>query len=183
MQLAVGCEFSTKSDQAKKWYTELKDTFPNNHHAPRARGSLTRLNLVGNPLTLSAALLSDSSKTFTMADVKNKVVIVHFWSSAAPTFESDFAVLKVKLQQLNKNNNVELVNVCLDDDAATAKAAVAKAQAPGIHLFMANNNERGMNSPLATQFGIHILPTVFIVGTDGRVTANGVQVADIELPK
>jgi Thioredoxin-like len=176
-QLAVGCEFAGKIEQAKRWYKELIDSFKDHHHAPRARGSLTRLNLIGNPLTLSAPLLADSSKTFTMANVKGKIVIVHFWSSAASTYESDFAVLKVKMQSAK---NVELVCVCLDDEAASAKQAIAKTQAPGIHLFHATNNERGMNSPLATQFGIHILPTVFIVGADGRVTANGAQISDID---
>ena len=105
---------------------------------------------------------------------------VHFWSSAAPNYESEFAVLKVKMQQIGAKNNVELVSVCLDDDAASAKQAVAKMQAPGIHLFHATNNERGMNSPLAAQFGIHILPTVFIVGRDGRVSTNAAQISDID---
>ena len=36
------------------------------------------------------------------------------------------------------------------------------------------------HNPLATQFGIHILPTLFVVGRDGRVTNNAVQVSDVE---
>jgi hypothetical protein len=175
-QLAVGCEFAGKIEQAKRWYKELIDNFKDHHHTPRARGSLTRLNLVGNPLTLSAPMLANNAM-FTMANVKGKIVIVHFWSSAAPTYESDFAVLKVKMQSVK---NVELVSICLDDDADSAKKAVAKTQAPGIHLFQATNNERGMNSPLATQFGIHILPTVFVVDANGRVSANAAQISDID---
>ena len=84
------------------------------------------------------------------------------------------------MQQVGAKSNVELVCISLDEDAATAKAAIAKAQVPGIHLFHATNNERGMSSPLAIQYGIHILPTVFIVGRDGRVTSNSVQIGDIE---
>ena len=179
-QLAIGCEFAGKTEEAKRWYKELADSFPNHYHAPRARGSLARLNLVGNPLTLSAPLLADSTKTFNIADLKGKVVIVHYWSKAASTYENDFAILKLKMQQSGTKNNVELVCISLDEDAATAKEAVAKAQAPGIHLFHATNNERGMGSPLALQYGIHILPTLFIVGRDGRVTSNSVQVGDIE---
>jgi hypothetical protein len=37
-----------------------------------------------------------------------------------------------------------------------------------------------MNSPAAMQYGIQMLPTLFMVGRDGRVTNNALQIADIE---
>ena len=181
-QLAIGCEFGGKTEEAKRWYKELADSFPNHYHTPRARGSLARLNLVGNPMVLSAPLLADSTKTFNIADLKGKVVIVHYWSKQSTTYENDFAILKLKMQQSGAKNNVALVCISLDEDAATAKEVVTKAQVGdvGIHLFHATNNERGMNSPLAIQYGIHILPTVFVVGRDGRVTSTSVQIGDLE---
>jgi hypothetical protein len=179
-QLAIGCEFSGKIEEAKRWYKELFTSFPDHHHAPRARGSLARLNLVGNVLTLSAPLLNDRTKTFNITQLKGKVVIVHYWSRGSSNYEDDFTKLKRIMNQVGAKNDVEMVSISLDDDAAKAKEAVAAAQLPGIHLFQASNNASGFNSPLATQYGIHILPTLFMVGRNGVVTNNALQIGDIQ---
>jgi tetratricopeptide (TPR) repeat protein len=179
-QLAIGCEFAGKIEEAKRWYKELFTSFPDHHHAPRARGSLARLNLVGNVLTLSAPLLNNRTKTFNITQLKGKVVIVHYWSRGSSNYEDDFAKLKRIMNQVGAKNDVEMVSISLDDDAAKAKEAVAAAQLPGIHLFQASNNASGFNSPLATQYGIHILPTLFMVGRNGVVTNNALQIGDIQ---
>jgi hypothetical protein len=177
-QLAIGSEFGGKIEQAKNWYKQLYTNFADHHMAPRARGSEARLNLVGNAMQLAAPLLADSSKTFDIASLKGKVVIVHYWGSYTEQYKDDFVRLKRIVDQNAKN--VELVSINLDETADKAKEAVAKTQAPGTHLFHVTNKEVGLNGPLANQYGIHILPTIFVVGADGRVTNNMVQIGDIE---
>lgn len=180
-QLGNGCEFGGKIEEAKRWYSQLGDGFPNHHLAPRAKGCAARLNLVGNRLELVAPLLNDANKAFDVNQLKGKLVIVHYWSSQSDQFEGDFRKLKRLLDDIGTKQNVELVSVSLDDSAVKAKEAVAKSGAPGIHLYQAPpNNSGGSNSPLAIQYGIHILPTVFIVDRAGRVDNNAVQVADVE---
>lgn len=180
-QLGNGCEFSGKNEEAKRWYSQLSEGFPNHHLAARSKGCVTRLSLVGNRLELSAPLLNDSTKTFDVNQLKGKVVIVHYWSSQSEQFDLDFRKLKRLMEDIGTKQNVELVCVSLDDTAAKAKEAVTKASAPGIHLYQTPpNNAGGSNSPLAVQHGIHILPTIFMIGRDGRVTNNSLQIADIE---
>lgn len=174
-QLASGCEFSGKIEEAKRWYGELAKSFPKNHLAPRAEGCARRLNLTGNALELSAPLLADSSKKFDISQLKGKVVVVCFWSSQSENFDVDFRKLKLST---DGKKDVELVCVNLDDTAAKAADAVRKTGAPGIHVFQAGNNNSG--NPLGIHFGIQILPTVFVVGRDGRVTNNAVQLSDLE---
>jgi hypothetical protein len=79
--LGNGCEFAGKFDEAKRWYGQLAENFQNHHLAPRARGCVVRLNLVGNTLALAAPLLNDPTRQFDVASLKDKLVIVHFWSS------------------------------------------------------------------------------------------------------
>ena len=178
-QVATGCEFAGKIEEAKRWYKEFADSYPNHPATPRMTGSLTRLNLVGKKLELSAPLLSNPAAAFDMAQLKSKVVIVHYWSTASTTHAADFAVLKQIMGQVGAKNDVELVCISLDDDAGKAKEAVAKAQVPGVHLFHATNMGTGLNSPPAIQYGIHILPTMFMVGRDGVVTNNALQMSDV----
>jgi len=177
-QLAIGSEFGGKVEEAKRWYKQLFENFADHHLAPRARGSEARLSLVGTAMKLTSPLLGDSTKTFDIASLKGKVVIVHYWGSYTEQHKDDFVRLKRIADQNAKD--VVLVNVNLDETAAKAQDAVSKTQAPGIHLFHVTNKEVGLNGPLANQFGIHILPTIFVVGRDGRVTNNMVQIGDIE---
>ncbi len=180
-QLGNGCEFGGKIEEAKRWYGQLAESFPNHHLSPRSRGCVARLNLVGNPLPLTAPVLGDASKQFDVASLKGKVVIVHYWSSQSDQFEADFLRLNRLMKDVGTKQGVELVCISLDDTAAKAAEAVRKTQAAGIHLYQAPpNNAGGSNSPLAIQYGIHMLPTVFVIGRDGRVTNNAVQVGDIE---
>ena len=78
--------------------------------------------------------------------------------------------------------NVELVSINLDDTPPRRRNAIPKTEAPGIHLYQRRpTTSGGSNSPLATQYGIHILPTLFMVDRDGRVTWNrSLQIGDIE---
>ncbi|HZZ80181.1 MAG TPA: thioredoxin-like domain-containing protein [Gemmataceae bacterium] len=179
--LGNGSEFSGKDEEAKRWYTQLFDNFPKHALAEHAKGCVARLNLTGNEMKLTAPLLSDSSKLFDIASLKGKVVVVYYWASYGDQYQDDFAKMNRILTAAAKQN-VELVAINLDPDAARAKAAVAKANAPGTHLFQAPpNNASGVSSsPLATQYGIHILPTVFMIDRNGRVSNRSLQVGDIE---
>jgi hypothetical protein len=177
-QLAIGSEFGGKAEEAKRWYKQLYGNFPDHHLAPRARGSETRLSLVGTAPQITSPMLYDKTKTFDITSLKGKVVIVHYWGSYTEQYKDDFVRLKRIVEQNSKN--VELVCINLDETAARAQDAVAKATAPGIHLFHVTNKDVGLNGPLANQFGIHILPTIFVIGRDGRVTNNMVQIGDIE---
>jgi hypothetical protein len=51
-----------------------------------------------------------------------------------------------------------------------------KAPAPGTHLFLAG----GLESPLATQYGILGLPNLFLIGKDGKVVSRTVQITTLE---
>jgi hypothetical protein len=178
-QLATGLELAGKTAAAKQRYEEFFTKHPGHPAAARARGCFARLNLVGRPLELSAPLLNDPATRFDVAKLKGKVVIVHYWASAGSTHLADLAVLKTIVEQFGAKKNVELVCVNLDENAATPRAILAKSQVPGVHLFQSSNNASGLNSVLATQYGIHILPTTFLIGQDGLVTHNGLQVSDI----
>jgi len=118
-------------------------------------------------LKLTGPLLNDPATAFDIAKLKGKVVIVHYWATASTTHMADFAVLKQIMGQVGAKSDVELVCISLDDDAAKAKEAVAKAQVPRRPPLPIDEQRERLNSPLATQYGIHILPTMFMVGRNG----------------
>ena len=60
--------------------------------------------------------------------------------------------------------------------AALAAAPMQKTQAPGIHLYQGG----GLDSPMAVQYGVMVLPNMFLVGKDGKVVSHTVQMTSLE---
>src|SRR5262249_14986517 len=137
LQLAMGCEFSGKEDQAKKWYKQLAD-FPGNHPlTPKAKGALKRLDLKGNTMELAGPKL-DGSGNFDIASFKekNKAVVVHYWASYGKSNGDAFDRLK-KLHATYNAKGLEIVCVNLDDQASDASKYLQTTPVPGVHLFQA----------------------------------------------
>ncbi|HEV3442984.1 MAG TPA: TlpA disulfide reductase family protein, partial [Gemmataceae bacterium] len=111
--------------------------------------------------------------TFNISQVRGKMVVVYYWASwNKERCVGDFAVLKQLLDNYaNKGAGLELVCVNLDNAVEEARAFLARTPAPGIHLFQPG----GLESPLATQYGIMVLPNLFLVDRDGKVISRNIQ--------
>jgi len=110
-----------------------------------------------------------------MNRVRNKVVIVYYWASWNTQAGADFAKLRTLLNTY-ASKGVELVCVNLDNAPGDAQAYLSRNPTPGIHLHQPG----GLDSPLATQYGVMVLPNLFLVGRDGKVVSRTVQVATLE---
>ncbi len=180
-QLGMSCEFANvkdKEEEAARWYGAIHTNFPEHHLAEWAKGAERRLRLTGNPLVLSGTLLTGNDK-FDINQLKGKIVVVHYWASNSSTAADDFARLK---RVLSTQKDVELVCVNLDDKT---DKAVTFLQQNGIalqayHIAQAARDPNGMRGALANYYGINVLPTVFLVGRDGRVVNARLQVADLD---
>lgn len=176
-QLAMGSEFGGKEDEAKRWYGEMAKNFPQHPLAAKAEGAIRRLSLVGNKMALAANTLS--GQQFDITGLKGKVVVVYYWASYCTTCAADFAKLK-RLHDDYRAKGFEIVTVNLDDQAADAAKYLQQNPLTGFHLFTQATEGGGMNSPLATQYGIMGLPTVFLIGKDGNVISRSIQINDLE---
>jgi hypothetical protein len=170
MQLAMVNEVSNKEVEAKNWYARLVKDFPDHPQAAKARGALRRLELEGKPLELTGPLLNGG--TFNFNQLRGKTVVVYYWASYINKERSaaDFAALKVLLENY-ATKGLALVCINLDNTVEEANAFLQRLPAPGIHLFQAG----GLESPLATQYGIMALPNLFLVDKDGKVLSRTVQ--------
>jgi len=100
-------------------------------------------------------------------------VIVYYWASwNKDRCIGDFAVLKQLLDTYgSKGSGLELLCVNLDNTAEEANAFLLRSSAPGTHLFQPG----GLDSPLATQYGIMVLPNLFLVDKEGKVVSRNTQ--------
>jgi thiol-disulfide isomerase/thioredoxin len=176
-QLAMGSEFTGKDSEAARWWKQLASSFSEHPMAKKAAGAVARLELVGKDIVLSGKMLSGAA--FDIASLKGKVVAVYYWASYGKTVEDDFAKLKALHTKLNAKG-FEIVTVNLDDQPEAAATALQKAVLPGTHLVQPAVEGGGLNSPLALQYGIMGVPTLFLVGKDGKVTSRTLHMTDLE---
>jgi thiol-disulfide isomerase/thioredoxin len=178
-QLAMNSEFGPKDkqDEAKKYYGLIVANFPDHPLAAKAKGAVRRLELNGKPMQLTGPTLQGSP--FDLTRLKAKVVAVYYWASNVKACVGDFAMLK-QMQATYGAKGFEVVTVSLDETQAAAASFLASNPLPGTHLFQATDQARGLDSPLATQYGIVGLPTVILVGKDGKVIDRSIQVNELE---
>jgi thiol-disulfide isomerase/thioredoxin len=174
MQLGMVNELLGKEDQSKKWYEMLIKDFPSHPHVSKARGAINRLTLDGKEFQLAGATLG-SGAPFDLKSLKGKVVVVYYWASWNQQSASDFSKMKT-LMTTYASKGLEVVGANLDDTPALATDFLAKNPAPGIHLY----EPGGLGSKLAEPYGIQVLPTMFLIGKDGKVFSRTVQMSNLE---
>jgi hypothetical protein len=170
MQLGMVSEFISKEIEAKNWYARLVKDFPQHPMAAKAQGALRRIELEGKPLELSGTLLDGTA--FNIEQLRGKTVVVYYWASwNRDRCIGDFAVLKQLLDTYGPKG-LALVTVNLDNTAEEANAFLQRSPVPSsYHLFQPG----GLESPLATQYGVMVLPNLFLVDKEGKVISRTVQ--------
>ena len=66
----------------------------------------------------------------------------------------------------------QIVTVSLDDDPARAVQSLNAAQLPGTHLHAPGGLDR---SPLAVAYGIQMVPHLFVLNKEGKVSNRNAQ--------
>jgi thiol-disulfide isomerase/thioredoxin len=178
-QLAMHLEFMvTKDDEAKRYYEMVYTKFPDHYLSEKCKGAVRRLELPGKKLELIAPQLQTGAP-FDIATIKDKLVVVYYWSTSCSQCVGDFARLN-KLYDTNPGK-LDIVYVNLDDTPDAAIASLKSSPVKGVHVYQPPpRGTGGMSSALALQYGINGLPTIFLVARDGRVINRAMQLTDLE---
>ncbi|MFI4876509.1 MAG: redoxin domain-containing protein [Blastopirellula sp. JB062] len=173
LQLAIANEFAGEEEKAKAWYAQIRDDFAKTTLAKKAEGSLRRLNSVGKTISVSGKTLDN--KTVSLASLKGRVVLVHFWATWCEPCKQDQSVMR-QLQAKYGRKGFELIGVSLDSD----KSELAKYMAQSRLTWPQIYEDGGLDSPLATDLGVLTLPTMFLVGADGKVISRNIHVSQLD---
>ncbi len=173
VQLAISLELMGRVDDAKRWYGVLVKDHERTNAGIRARGALRRLDLAGKPLQLAGRSL-DGNK-IDASQYRGKVTLVVFWATWAQPYTDDLPKL-VDVHKKYQRAGFEILGVNLDADAQGIPAYLARN---GGGNWQHIRDPGGTDGQLARAFGIVSVPTMFIVGKDGRV-AGGVAAESLE---
>jgi hypothetical protein len=106
---------------------------------------------------------------FDITTLKGKPVVVYYWASWNGAAIND--VRKISAAINGMKGKVELVCVNLDNASGNAQEFLKKNALPGTQLY----SQGGLESALATQYGITVLPNMFLIGADGKVINRSLQ--------
>lgn len=182
-QVGLICEFLGKDLEAKsayaqvvKWYGDKPN--PSAPPAQKASGAIRRLESEGKVLSLQGPLLSNPSATFDLESLRGKVVVVYFGGSWNQRNIDELSRLKL-LMDAYAAKGVELVTVSLDAKPEDAQNILQNGRIPGTHLFSPMSSD-GQEGKLSTDFGIVVVPHLFLIGKDGKVLNRNARTSSLE---
>jgi thiol-disulfide isomerase/thioredoxin len=173
LQLAIAAEFAGKTDDAISWFTRITTDFPKSDLAPKATGAKRRLESVGKIIPLAGKTLD--GKPIDLTQAKGRIVLVHYWATWADPCKPDLATIKSLLAKYGKEG-FYAIGVNLDTDAKAATNYIRDEKLAWPQLY----EQGGLDGSLATNLGVLTLPTMILVGKDGRVINRNINAGELE---
>jgi TolA-binding protein/peroxiredoxin len=173
-QLAVALEFGGKLDKAKKWYQRIVSDHGDSTAAVKAAGALQRIELDDKTLVLSGAALAGGG-TIDIKQFRGKVVLVQFWDTTSKLCADDLPQIKA-LHDEYRSRGFEVIGVNLDPVKEVVGPYLEKNKLKWPQIY----EPGGLESAPARSFGIILLPTMFLVDAEGKVTNRSATVADVK---
>ena len=173
MQLAIAHEFAGEEEQAKKWYADIRSGFSGTTLADKAAGAIRRLEAVGQPFSIQGIAID--GKKLDSAAYRGKVVLVHYWATWCEPCKEDLAVMR-QLQAKYGSRGFQLVGVSLDSSKEALTKYLTASRLPWPQLY----EDGGLDSRYAVEMGVLTLPTMVLVGQDGKVVSRSLHISQLD---
>jgi len=151
----------TASDNAK--LKELAQMF---------EGVVRRLNLLGNEITIEGVLLG--GEKFDWSKYAGKVVLVDFWATWCGPCVGEIPSMK-KCYELYHDKGFDIVGLSCDRNLADLEKFVKEKEIPWAIVY-----GDGKPSPTVSYYGIMGIPTMILVGKDGKVVSLSARGEDLK---
>jgi thiol-disulfide isomerase/thioredoxin len=143
-------------------------------------GAVNRARLLtGDPVKVSGKTLD--GQPFDISQYKGKVVVVDFWATWCGPCRAELPNLK-KVYEKYHDKGLEVVGVSLDENKDDLIKFLAENHLPWQILVSTEAHHSGFDNPIADNYGISGIPTVFLMNRDGKVvslSARGEQLATL----
>ena len=143
-------------------------------------GAVNRARLLtGDPVKVSGKTLD--GQPFDISQYKGKVVVVDFWATWCGPCRAELPNLKNVYEKYH-DKGLEVVGVSLDENKDDLIKFLAENHLPWKILVSTEAHHSGFDNPIADNYGISGIPTVFLMNRNGKVVslaARGEQLATL----
>jgi len=170
LEAGRSCEAAGLTQEARDCYLLLTGRYADTPHADAVAAVLRRMNLPGQ--TLNAADLGGPTIDggfLNIEQLRGRQVLVVFWMSDSPTFETDFP--RLQALQREQGDALTIVGVNLDADEAAVDDFIEAHPLAWRQIFDPDPLRRGPRNPVARHYGVSSVPAYWLIGPDGRVLA------------
>jgi len=121
------------------------------------------------------AVTDAAEKTIRLADVKGRLVLVHFWGTACTHCLKEMPHLQALKAELGQRG-LSVLHVCTDVDDVRDAQRIAEKVVPGVRVFA---EESGLG---LARFDVQTLPAMWLIGPDGKAIGRGNGARDWKNP-
>lgn len=127
-----------------------------------------KLDLLAKPVELKGKLLDGSDLDW--SNYKGKVVLIDFWATWCGPCVAEMPNIKEVYQKYHEQG-FEVIGISLDKEVDAAKAFFEKQEIPWKTVIGHDDETRGPKHPMVEKFGIRSIPTMILLGRDGKIAA------------
>jgi hypothetical protein len=161
---AKTCELYHFDGEAINCFAMLQEKFPKTPQAEQATAILRRLELKGKKVKLFGE--TSDGRFLKPGKLVGKAVLVVFWSSDSDAFQEMLPQLQ-KTTRPYERAGLTILGVCLDEEKAPMDAFIQKNGLTWPQLFYADADKRHWEHPLAQYYGVHDIPSLWLVDQEG----------------
>ncbi|QDT64525.1 redoxin domain-containing protein [Calycomorphotria hydatis] len=178
LQLGISQEFGGDTARANTYYSRLASTFPQSTPGRRAAGAVKRLSLKGQVLDFGGNKLGGGK--ISTQDYRGKALLVVYWATWCKPCAEDLPQLK-EIYAAFRGKGFEIIGVNLDENPAIVTPHIQQNGMNWPHI----HEPGGLDGRPALELGVVSLPTMVLLGKDGRVISRNISVEDLRtaLPK
>jgi thiol-disulfide isomerase/thioredoxin len=177
MEVADQASEFEMSDLALAAYKDLLKRYPDTNMTEAIEGNVRRMEAVGKEFPIEGSLLS--GEKIDPAQFKGKVVVLDFWATWCGPCLAELPELKRVYEELH-DKGLEVIGVSLDEERAELEAFLEEKRLPWPQLYPEKDQPNGWENSFTRKYGISGIPTVFLIGRDGKLVSTSLRGSKLE---
>lgn len=118
---------------------------------------------------------TSTGEDFSFSSLSGSYVILDFWASWCPDCRREIPAVKELFDEFSPKG-VKFVSFSVDNDAEAWQKALAEENMTWLQV---SNLIKWKENPVAEQFGMNWIPTMFLIGPDGKVVTYALTAASM----
>lgn len=121
-------------------------------------------------------LKTNEGKDFSLSSLKGHYIVLDFWASWCPDCRREIPTV-LRMYKEYSPKGVKFVGISFDDKAEQWKDAIKKY---GLEYIQVSELKRMRDSEIAKTYGIKWIPSMYLIGPDGKILVSTVMSDKIE---